>query len=281
MDFRVPTAPNIDMFPRKRKHIDDFFTPKPKVSRLSSLRDDGESHLSPVRLSFSRALTSAKAAVPGLEIVEDFITAKEERNLLSFLYSTKCRWRTDLSRRCMHFGGTYCLYTPPDRLKQSQSPASMSRSKEIEQTVSEPEIHQAPPMPNELTWLLDRFSSSGIFDEGQRPQYCIVNEYISSQGISPHVENFQFGEPVVGLSLLCPVNIRFRELVTADGGSVRSGKAALAAKTGRRADVLLKGRSICVMRGDSRWKWQHEIVRSCKGRGVGWKRVSLTFRWKE
>ena len=34
------------------------------------------------------------------------------------------------------------------------------------------------------------------------------------------------------------------------------------------------------MSGQSRWRWQHEIVRSGKGRGPGWKRVSLTFRYK-
>ncbi len=34
-----------------------------------------------------------------------------------------------------------------------------------------------------------------------------------------------------------------------------------------------------VMTGEARWKWQHEIVRSRKGRiGDAWKRVSLTFR---
>lgn len=75
--------------------------------------------------------------------------------------------------------------------------------------------------------------------------------------------------------------MRFLELVEPDGGSVRSGKAGKARRTGRRADVLLRGRGVCVMRGESRWRWQHEILRSGKGRGLGWRRVSLTFRWKE
>ena len=55
------------------------------------------------------------------------------------------------------------------------------------------------------------------------------------------------------------------------------GKRGKAEKTGKIVDVLLKGRSLVVMKGDGRWKWQHEIVRSVKGRGPGWKRVSLTF----
>ena len=75
--------------------------------------------------------------------------------------------------------------------------------------------------------------------------------------------------------------MRFIELSKADGGSVRSGKAAQAEKTGKKVDIVLPGRSLCVMRGKSRYSWQHEILRSAKGRGEGWKRVSLTFRWKK
>ena len=62
---------------------------------------------------------------------------------------------------------------------------------------------------------------------------------------------------------------------------MRSGKAGKAERSGRKEDVVLPGRSLLVMRGESRWKWQHEIVRSSRGRGVGWKRVSLTFRYKD
>ena len=119
-----------------------------------------------------------------------------------------------------------------------------------------------------------------IFPDNQRPQYCIVNEYTQSLGISAHTENFQFGEPIVGLSLLSACPIRFHELTEPYDGSVRSGKAGKAERTGRKVDVNLPGRSLLVMRGESRWRWQHEIVRSTTGRGVGWKRVSLTFRYK-
>lgn len=88
-------------------------------------------------------------------------------------------------------------------------------------------------------------------------------------------------QSVVGLSLLDPCSMRFIELEEPDGGSVRSGKAAQAKKTGKKEDVALPGKSLCVMRGDSRWKWQHAILRSKKGRWEGWKRVSLTFRYKK
>ena len=44
--------------------------------------------------------------------------------------------------------------------------------------------------------------------------------------------------------------------------------------------MQLPGRSLVVMTDEARWKWQHEIVRTERGRGKGWERVSLTFRVK-
>lgn len=203
--------------------------------------------------------------VPGLTLCQDFISPAEEQEILSFLNdSTKCTWRTDLSRRIMHFGGTYCLMS-------SQSEAAAH---------TKPKILQAPSMPEEFSWLIHRMIEAQILPSDQIPQYCIVNEYTGNQGISAHTENFQFGEPVVGLSLLSACPIRFHELTKPFDGSVRSGKAGKAEKTGKREDVWLPRRSLMVMKGESRWRWQHEILRSGKGRGVGWKRVSLTFRYK-
>ena len=164
----------------------------------------------------------------------------------------------------MHFGGDYCLLPPRGEIPQSR-----------------PQMLRAPSMPQELSWLIQRMIDNGVFEDGKRPQYCIVNEYTSSLGISAHTENFSFAEPVVGLSLLSACPIRFHELTRPCDGSVRSGKAGKAEKTGKMVDVGLPRRSLLVMRGDSRRKWQHEIMRSRKGRGPGWKRVSLTFRFKE
>lgn len=248
---------------RKRKDISDFFLPLSKraASATETLHSPGK----------SRVDVTPQLAVPGLEIQETFVTAEEETRILDFLNDPdKCTWRTDLSRRTMHFGGTYCLM-PPRHTAPTTTKVPVSR----------PEILQAPPMPAELDWLLDRFATRNVFAPAQRPQYCIVNEYTGRTGISAHIENVGFAEPVVGLSLLQACPMRFIELTKPDGGSVRSGKAAQAEKTGRKAEVRLPARSLMVMRGDSRWRWQHEIQRNGKGRGRGWKRISLTFRYKE
>lgn len=248
----------------KRKGISDYFIPTTK--RPAQGRESAAT-LPQTRRHELRVGHVVPTSVPGLTLHPCFVTLEEEQRILNFLNDeAKCTWRTDLTRRTMHFGGTYCLMP-----SKSASTGQQAR----------PEILQAPDIPKELYWLIQRMVDVGIFQEDKKPQYCIVNEYTGNLGISAHTENFQFGEPVVGLSLLSACPIRFHELDRPFDGSVRSGKAGKADKTGRRLDVQLPGRSLLVMSGESRWKWQHEIVRSAKGRGWSWKRVSLTFRWKD
>ena len=244
----------------KRKAINDFFHPVCKRASPGQLRLASQPGLEE---ESKPVFVLKETPVPGLTLLPNFITRTEEQTILSFLSDpSSCTWRTDLSRRTMHFGGTYCLQpTKSDMLAHKT-----------------PEILQAPSIPEEFRWLIQRMVDARLFPTNQRPQYCIVNEYTDNLGISAHTENFQFGEPVVGLSLLSACPIRFCELTEPFDGSVRSGKAGKAEKTGRRVDVDMPGRSLLVMAGASRWKWQHEIVRSAKGRGPGWKRVSLTFR---
>ena len=246
----------------KRKAISDFFQP------VSKRHSQDRSYLATqpeTEEASKQAVTMEETPVPGLTLILDFINPTEERRILDFLNdSSECTWRTDLSRRTMHFGGTYCLMP--------------SKSDDLRKI--KPEVLKAPSMPLEFEWLIQRMVDADLFPNDQRPQYCIVNEYTKNLGISAHTENFQFGEPVVGLSLLSACPIRFHELTEPYDGSVRSGKAGKAERTGKKADLSLPGRSLLVMRGESRWKWQHEIARLLKGRGPGWKRISLTFRYK-
>ena len=210
------------------------------------------------------ALSQTIKSIPGLDVVASFITKSEETDLLKFLDSQS--WRIDLSRRTMHFGGTYCIMPPRS--------ATPSERKMIEQ-----QVIKAPCMPEELGFLVERMIDQGIYMSDKRPQFCIVNEYLCGQGISAHIENFRFGEPVCSLTLAGEDSMRFHELCSADDGSVRSGKASAAARTGHRRDVLLQRRSLAVLTGDARSTWQHEIVRGRKtGKPLGWRRVSLTFR---
>ncbi|KAK4941960.1 hypothetical protein LTR28_008783 [Elasticomyces elasticus] len=152
--------------------------------------------------------------------------------------------------------------------------ASPATRKSIESTVI-----TAAPMPAELDFLIERMIESGLYHADEKPAFCIVNEYLPGQGISAHVENFRFGEPVCSLTLHSGDSMRFHELSAAHDGSVRSGKATAAPRTGRKEDVRLDRRSLVALRGPARSCWQHEIVRGRKkGKGEEWRRVSLTFR---
>lgn len=103
--------------------------------------------------------------VPGLELWTDFVTLPEQDLILDFLNDpAQCTWRTDLSRRTMHFGGDYCIMPP--RPSKADLAAGIKPPK--------PEIVAAPPVPRELMWLLDRMNQQGIYKQGEQPQYCIV-----------------------------------------------------------------------------------------------------------
>lgn len=238
----------------KRKTLTDYFTTSPsKRPKPSSPKSDT-----------TQPIEQLHPSIPGLSLVPSLITPAEESRILAFLDAQT--WRTDLARRAIHYGGTYCLLPPRD--------ASPEERKRIERN-----IITADAIPPELAWIVDRMVSLGLYLSTSKPTYCIVNSYTAGQGISAHVENFRFDEPVVGLTLGAGDHMRFRELVAEDDGSVRSGKAGKAERTGRKVDVWLDRRGLVVMRGEARRKWQHEIVRGRKsGKGDGWRRVSLTFR---
>lgn len=234
---------------QKRKCIDDFFTSTPRGKKPKPEARHDETDI---------------GHIPGLHIINDFVTCEEEQKVLDFLDTQ--HWRTDLARRCIHFGGSYCLMPPRT--------ATQAERKAIESNIIE-----APPIPGELGFIITRMLEQKLYAVKSKPEYCIVNEYRDNNGISAHVENFRFGSPVCGLTLSQGDFMRFHELVKADDGSVRSGKAGMAVRTGRKIDVWMPRRSLLLMQGEARVKWQHEIVRSKRGRtGPEWRRVSLTFR---
>jgi len=243
---------------KKRKTLHDYFRSPPTPEGPSRSKREVSARTS------SRTPACPISSVPGLSMHEDFITRAEEASLLRFLDAQP--WRTDLSRRTMHYGGTYCLMPPRDA-----SPAARKRS--------EANIITAPDMPVELGLVIERMISCGLCSATERPEFCIVNEYLPGQGISAHVENFRFDEPVCSLTLAAGDHMRFHELGEEHDGSVRSGRAGTAPRTGLRQDVWLERRSLVILRGEARSKWQHEIVRGRKsGRADNWRRVSLTFR---
>jgi len=254
----------------KRKTLHDYFATH-SASPLKKIKLSPTTHDSLPKPPTTSNLTQKPSTTsnlpnlpPGLSLHPNFITPAEESTLLNFLDCES--WRTDLSRRTLHYGGTYCLMPPRT--------ATPSERKAIES-----QIYTASPIPPELDFLITRMISAGFYTERNKPAFCIVNEYLPGHGISAHVENFRFGEPVCAVTLAGSDVMRFHELEKADDGSVRTGKAGKAPRTGVKRDVWLERRGMMVMTGESRRRWQHEITRGrVKGKEGGWRRVSLTFR---
>lgn len=127
---------------KRRANIDAYFTPLQKHSDASHI-----------------ALKPSKQPIQGLSIEENLISREEETSLLGFLDSES--WRTDLSRRTIHYGGTYCLMPPANA------------SPEEKERISK-QIFQAKRIPEELGWLVKRMVTQGLYDNNAPPKYCIV-----------------------------------------------------------------------------------------------------------
>ena len=102
------------------------------------------------------------------------------------------------------------------------------------------------------------------------PNQCTVNEYFPGQGISSHIDTHSaFGEYIISLSLHGNTVMCF-----SDADCLEKGKKHL----------LLPRRSLLIMKGEARYKWQHGIsprktdVLPNGSVAERVRRVSMTFR---
>lgn len=118
-------------------------------------------------------------------------------------------------------------------------------------------------LPNWLESIAKRLYTEGVFKD--IPDQVIVNEYESGQGISPHIDCEPcFEDTIVSISLHSAAVMEFL-------------------KDGVKVPILLEPCSMVVLKGESRYEWQHSIAarKSDKYEGVIYqrkRRVSLTFR---
>ncbi|KAJ3034659.1 hypothetical protein HDV00_004798 [Rhizophlyctis rosea] len=199
-------------------------------------------------------LKSLADKFPGLSYCPSFLTPSEQSTVLAYLDTLP--WRTDLQRRTMHFGGTYCY--SHHTLNRPRSPP--------------------PTIPNALSFITTRLIDLNVYPLSNPPTELTINEYIDAQGISPHIDKLHFGPTICAVSLGSASTIRFLELDLQPNERPIERKNNTAKRTGRSVEVRLDGGSLLVMSGEARWKWQHEIPRTKTGRTVGWRRVSLTYR---
>lgn len=188
--------------------------------------------------------------VPGLVVLDAFLSEAEAEAMQAELdsrpYSDELRRRTQQYVYQFHF---------------------RNRRRNVLKRLDEAPFDALPASCKEP---LRRLREAGVIsaDECETAfDQLIVNDYGSTHGIRPHLDRTDcFREHVVGFSLGSPVVMDFRCLET---GQVRA--------------VLLQPRSVLVLAGDARYKWQHSIVNinPHMWRGDKFKRerrTSLTFR---
>jgi alkylated DNA repair dioxygenase AlkB len=120
-------------------------------------------------------------------------------------------------------------------------------------------------LPDWLNNLAQRLYAEGYFKE--IPDQVIINEYEPGQGISPHIDCEPcFEDTVVSLSLASGTTMDF-----------------IHTTNNEKIPVYLMPRSIVILQGESRYKWQHSIPARKSDTNENkiikrTRRVSLTFR---
>ncbi len=175
--------------------------------------------------------------VPGLELVRDFVSREEERALMAVI-DASTEWNTSLKRRTQHYGYNYDY--------KSKVVSAGGR-----------------PLPEWCQYLCDRLVERGLVKV--RPDQMLVNEYVPGQGIGSHIDNKEFEDGIVSLSLGSDIAMEFVEVATE-----------------LKKEGQLVRRSALVLHGDARYNWRHGIAGRKKDKGIArHRRLSLTFRRKK
>lgn len=170
--------------------------------------------------------------VQGLILLRNLINIDEQRNLLNAI--DKIPWSNALSRRTQHYGGRYDYKTR--RVENNGGVISMKFC----------------PFPIDES-VKEQFQKVGL----SKPDQCIVNEYLSGQCISAHIDSSVFGLVIGTISLGDFTMMIFRR----DGHLSRH--------------IELQPGDVLFLTGDARDKWTHETVPVRKS---GYRRVSITYR---
>ena len=176
---------------------------------------------------------------PGLIIVANWLTQQEHQDAVEAI--DQHPFDTSLQRRVQHYGARY-----------DYGSSSIN------------ELGSAPEIPRVLNIIGERLFKEGYFS--RTPEQVIVNEYLTDQGISAHIDQLSFGEAVATVSLLESWPMLFRQI-----------------DDSAKVEVFLEVRSLAVMTGESRYGWTHEIAKRKIDINGGLKkirkrRLSLTFR---
>ena len=155
---------------------------------------------------FSAAQTKP-TKVPGLCLIENFISEKEEDMLVEEIDKNWHENDFDLKRRVQHYGWKYDY-----------------RSRRVH---SDMHIGELPPWAKILaTRLVNQKLVTNT------PDQVIVNEYVKNQGIGPHKDSKVFGDGIAMLSLLESWEMRFRKKEAKKTVNIMLERRSIAIMTG-------------------------------------------------
>lgn len=187
---------------------------------------------------------------PGLHVIEDFITADEEENLVDCFNACNINEEEQLKqRRVKHFGYAW-NYKMNTIDKHSPLPE---------------------PIPAVCRGVLSRAVERGIITT--TPDQCTVNYYTPGEGIPPHVDTHSAcGDTILSLSCSSDIVMTFTH-----------------SHPHHKLNVVLPRRSLLTMSGEARYDWLHSIparksdaIPSTDGTGLTLvkrkPRLSFTFR---
>jgi len=181
---------------------------------------------------------ASQAELPGLVLVQNFISEREELALLKDIDSEI--WLDDLSRRVQHYGYRYDY-----------------RARKINNEM------QLGKLPNWIVPIVDRLKQGEHFDD--TADQVIVNEYLPGQGISPHVDCEPcFDDTIASLSLGSGATMKFEK-----------ADQVFNLYLPRRSLVLLRGESRYLWKHSIPKRKSDKVGSSKLIRG---RRISLTFR---
>jgi alkylated DNA repair dioxygenase AlkB len=173
----------------------------------------------------------------GLILYEDIITKQEEEDIINFLDTQQ--WDHTLSRLTQHYGYRYDYRTSNLSPTQDLPLPLIKLLKSLMKRVKQLNKQSANP-PLKL----------GGFDQ------CIINNYTKGQMISKHIDNPHiFDNIILSLSLGSEATMVFKN------------------KKHEVVNVLLRPRTLLIMKDDCRYNWTHEL-KPLEGN----RRISITYR---
>ncbi|KAK3141593.1 hypothetical protein QOZ80_4BG0335910 [Eleusine coracana subsp. coracana] len=188
----------------------------------------------PASSSLPVAVTASELGIPGIYMVEEFLTAAEEQELLAAVDSRP--WKSLAKRRVQHYGYEFLYETRNVDSKQFLGELPDFVSTVLQKIISFPGVNKCS------TKLVDQLT---------------VNEYPCGVGLSPHIDTHSaFEEMIFSLSLAGPCIMEFRKYPK---GSWRAPSVVIGADEDSsqepdctRKAIFLPPRSMLLMSGEGR-----------------------------